>query len=151
MPHPTASRLTWRSLLRPRRKRLVPARAGNLKYRSRSGRGSIQLPRATGHEGEGDEEGHLLDERVPRWVRGGFEPRARLVHPRRGAAQVLERSGAGNGHLPVRPAAVRAHGCLLANRGYGSLGPRLRGRVRPNLEGQAEDRLLDHPGEGRLE
>src|SRR5438105_6017730 len=28
MPHPTASRLTWRSLLRPRRKRLIPARPG---------------------------------------------------------------------------------------------------------------------------
>src|SRR5205807_10287309 len=75
--------------------RLTPARAGNLKYRSHSGRGSIQLPRATGHEGEGDEEGHLLDERVPRWGRGGSEPRARPGHPRPRAAPGRERSGAG--------------------------------------------------------
>src|SRR5712691_9538847 len=71
--------------------------------------------RATRPEGERDEEGHLLDGGVARRVHRGSEPGARLVHPRRGAAQVLERPGAGNRYLPVRTADVRAHGRLLAN------------------------------------
>ena len=36
-------------------------------------------------------------------------------------------------------------------RGYRSLGPRLRGRVRPDLEGHAQGRVFEDPGEGRLE
>src|SRR3972149_25818 len=51
----------------------------------------------------------------------------------------------------VRAAVVQVEGRLRPHRGDGSVSDAGHARVRPHLEGQAEDRVLQNPWEGRVE
>ena len=70
-------------------------------------------------------------------------------HPELVDAYLVQRSGTQDGRVPVRATAVRSHGGVLADGSIRSVRHRADARLRPDLEHEAQDCLLnDAPGRG---
>src|SRR5262249_6958529 len=97
---------------------------------------------AHSQEGNCDAEDRLKNVGVSRWLLRRPGPRTRLATGRRRTAPALQRVARRGGRVPGRAGHLRADGRLLADRRPRSGGFRTGDRVRPDLAGHAEDRVL---------